>query len=164
MLTKDEKINTLIKQLEIKAEFMKVKIIYYYIDLHTLKKILKKFKKTGSALRKEATIKLLKIKLRKFDLELKVLNKKIAKSGLDITDLSEELEEVRREEEEEANRPFQMPSELTAVDVNEKPPANAEEYILNEIELIKFQNQNEMEELRLDFEKQIEAINNKVSY
>lgn len=102
--------------------------------------------------------------MRKFDLELKVLNKKIAKSGLDITDLSEELEEVRREEEEEANRPFQMPSELTAVDVNEKPPANAEEYILNEIELIKFQNQNEMEELRLDFEKQIEAINNKVSY
>lgn len=36
MLTKDEKINTLIKQLEIKAEFMKVKIIYYFIDLHTL--------------------------------------------------------------------------------------------------------------------------------
>jgi hypothetical protein len=118
--------------------------------------------KTGSALRKEATIKLLKIKLRKFDLELKVLNKKIAKSGLDISDLSDELEEVKREEEEEANRPFQMPSELTSVDVNEKPPANAEEYILNEIELIKFQNQNEIEEIKLDFEKQIEALNNKV--
>ena len=55
-----------------------------------------------------------------------------------------------------------MPSELTSVDVNEKPPTNAEEYILNEIELIKFQNENEMNEVRLDFEKQIEALNNKV--
>ena len=81
---------------------------------------------------------------------------------MDISDLSDELEEVKREEEEEANRPFQMPSELTSVDVNEKPPANAEEYILNEIELIKFQNQNEIEEIKLDFEKQIEALNNKV--
>ena len=71
-----------------------------------------------------------------------MLNKKIAKSGLDISDLSEELQEVKREEEEEGNRPFQMPSELTSVDLNEKPPTNAEEYILNEIELIKFQNEN----------------------
>lgn len=119
-------------------------------------------KKTGSAIRKEATIKLLKIKLRKFDLENKVLNKKIAKVGLDISDLSDELEEVKREEEEEANKPFQMPSELTAVDVNQKPPETAEEYQLNEIELIKFQNQNEMEELKIEYEKLIEALNNKV--
>jgi len=114
-------------------------------------------------LRKEATIKLLKIKLRKFDLDLKVLNKKIAKAGLDISDLTNELEEVRREEEEEANKPFVMPTELTSVDVNEKPPENAEQYILNEIELIKFQNQNEMEEVKLEYDKQIEALNNKVS-
>ncbi len=114
-------------------------------------------------MRKEATIKLLKIKLRKFDLDLKVLNKKIAKAGLDISDLTNELEEVRREEEEEANKPFVMPTELTSVDVNEKPPENAEQYILNEIELIKFQNQNEMEEVKLEYDKQIEALNNKVS-
>jgi hypothetical protein len=114
-------------------------------------------------LRKEATIKLLKIKLRKFDLDLKVLNKKIAKAGLDISDLTNELEEVRREEEEEANKPFVMPTELTSVDVNEKPPENAEQYMLNEIELIKFQNQNEMEEVKLEYDKQIEALNNKVS-
>ncbi len=114
-------------------------------------------------MRKEATIKLLKIKLRKFDLDLKVLNKKIAKAGLDISDLTNELEEVSREEEEEANKPFVMPTELTSVDVNEKPPENAEQYILNEIELIKFQNQNEMEEVKLEYDKQIEALNNKVS-
>lgn len=114
-------------------------------------------------MRKEATIKLLKIKLRKFDLDLKVLNKKIAKAGLDISDLTNELEEVRREEEEEANKPFVMPTELTSVDVNEKPPENAEQYMLNEIELIKFQNQNEMEEVKLEYDKQIEALNNKVS-
>ena len=121
-------------------------------------------KKTGSAIRKDATIKLLKIKLRKIDLDNKVLHKKIAKVGLDITDLTEELEEVKREEEEEANKQFQISSELTTVDVNEKPPENAEQYQLNEIELIKFQNQTEMDELRQDFEKQIEALNNKVKF
>lgn len=117
-------------------------------------------KKTGSAIRKDATIKLLKIKLRQFDLDNKVLRKKIAKVGLDISDLTDEIEEVKREEEEEANKPFT--SELTKVDVSVKPPENAEEYQLNEIELIKFQNQTEIEEIKQDFEKQIEAINNKV--
>ena len=105
---------------------------------------------------------MLKIKLRKFDLDLKVLNKKIAKSGLDVSDLTDELEEVRKEEEEEANKPFVMPTELTSVDVNEKPPENAEQYILNEIELLKFQNQTEIEEVKIEYEKQIEALNNKV--
>ena len=97
--------------------------------------------------KKDSEIQLLKVKQKKLEHQIKSLNRKLAKLGINVQDITEEIVEVISEKPKE-----------------EKQIENVEKIDINELEVLKYKNEQEIETIKKDYESQLENLNNKVIF
>jgi hypothetical protein len=97
--------------------------------------------------KKDSEIQLLKVKQKKLEHQIKSLNRKLAKLGINVQDITEEIVEVISEKPKE-----------------EKQIENVEKIDINELEVLKYKNEQEIETIKKDYESQLENLNNKVKF
>jgi hypothetical protein len=95
--------------------------------------------------KKDSEIQLLTVKQKKLEHQIKSLNRKLAKVGINVQDIAEEVVEVV----------YEKPKE-------EKQTENVEKIDINELQVLKYKNEQEIESIKKEYEAQIENLNNKV--
>ena len=155
---RDDKIKGLIKQLEIKSN--EIRNIKPKISHDESKQELS----NEELDEKNKELNLLRVKLKKSELEIKVLNRKLAKSGIDIHDLADELRDITEEENKDvSNDQITESSQLISSDRNEtSSELKMNEFEIKEIDVLKYKYEQDIINLKKEYEVQIEQFLNKV--
>lgn len=159
---RDDKIKGLIKQLETKSNELK--------NASSKPKISndesKQEHSNADTDDKNKELNLLRVKLKKSELEIKVLNRKLAKSGIDVHDLTEELKDISEEEKKDASSDqMTESSQLLSTDRNDTSSEfKTNEFEIKEIDVLKYKFEQDIINLKKEYETQIEQLLNKVQY
>ncbi|RMZ99567.1 hypothetical protein BpHYR1_021614 [Brachionus plicatilis] len=162
---RDDKIKGLIKQLEIKS--------------NELKSLSQKPKINADDSRQEISneqlneknkeINLLRVKLRKSEQEIKVLNRKLAKSGIEIHDLADEFKDISEEEKKEEEKNDESSDQITEssqlMNIDQNDSSNEfrlNEFEIKEIDVLKYKYEQDITNLKKEYEIQIEQLLNKM--
>ena len=149
---RDEKIKALIKQLESKTNELK--------NQSKQKQVNSDNQKQGATIEelseKDNEINLLRVKLKRMEQEIKILNRKLTKSGIEIQDLAAEIKEISEEEKKE--------EAINSTDIpNNEQAENSSEFKINdfeikEIDVLKYKFEQDIITLKKDYETQLEQI------
>lgn len=154
---RDEKIKTLIKQLELKTNELK--------NQPKKQRNLDNEKQgatTEELSERDNEINLLRVKLKRMEQEIKVLNRKLTKSGIEIQDMAAEITEIS--EEEKKNEPIEQEnSNINPTELIENTEFKINDFEIKEIDVLKYKFEQDIIALKKDYETQLQQITIKVT-